>query len=299
MSDEMKRELSFHDNIEFLFRDAEANSEKQVSQINELVASGIDLMIVCPNEVLPLTPVIGKVFDSGTPVVVVDRRIDSKKYTAFIGASNFEVGQNAGIYAASLLKGKGNIIEMAGLPAGASPPIDRHNGFMNIISRYPGLHHVKLVDNREDEEKVLRDFKDIDLIYAQNDMMAAEAYAICKKLGLENKIRIIGIDGLPTRGGGLEMVENGVIAATVLYPTGGQEAILTAVNILEGKAFRKDNQLSTTIIDSSNIRITRLQNDKVIAQQTDIDRRQQKIEEPPFRLHSAFPSSWQRSFFIF
>jgi signal transduction histidine kinase/DNA-binding response OmpR family regulator len=276
---EMKRELSFHDNIEFLFRNAEANSDVQISQIQELVAAGIDLLIVCPNEVQPLTPVIGKLYDSGIPVVVVDRRIDSKKYTAFIGASNYEVGQNAGIYAASLLKGKGNIVEMAGLPAGASPPIDRHNGFMSIISNYPELRLVKLVDNLENEEKILRTNSGINLIYAQNDMMAQEAFTVCQKLGLEKRIRIIGIDGLPTKGGGLEMVDKGIIAATVLYPTGGQEAIMTAVNILEGKDFKKDNQLSTTIIDSSNIRITRLQNEKVIAQQADIDRRQQKIEE--------------------
>lgn len=275
---EMKRELSFHDNIEFLFRNAEANSDLQITQIGELVDAGIDLLIVCPNEVQPLTPVIGKLYDSGIPVVVVDRRIDSKKYTAFIGASNYEVGQNAGIYAASLLKGKGDIIEMAGLPAGASPPIDRHNGFMSIIADYPGLRLVKLLDNLENEEKILRTNGDIDLIYAQNDMMAQDAYNVCRKLGLEKKVRIIGIDGLPTKGGGLEMVENGIISATVLYPTGGQEAIMTAVNILEGNKFRKDNQLSTTVIDSSNIRITRLQNEKVIAQQADIDRRQQKIE---------------------
>jgi signal transduction histidine kinase/DNA-binding response OmpR family regulator len=276
---EMKRELSFHDNVEFLFRNAEANSEKQISQINELVAAGIDLLIVCPNEVQPLTPVIGKVYDSGTPVVVVDRRIDSKKYSAFIGASNFEVGQNAGAYAASLLKGKGNILEVAGLPAGASPAIDRHNGFMNIISGYPGLRLVKMVNNPDSEEKTLKAITGIDLIYAQNDLMAKEAFAVCKSLGLEKKIRIIGIDGLATPGGGLEMVDKRIIAATVLYPTGGQEAIITAMNILEGRNFKKDNQLSTTVIDSSNIRITRLQNEKVIAQQNDIDRRQKKIEE--------------------
>ncbi|MET0634824.1 MAG: substrate-binding domain-containing protein [Chitinophagaceae bacterium] len=279
MLEEMKRELSFHNNIEFIYRDADAISERQVSQIGELVASGIDLLIVCPNEVEPLTPVIGKIYDSGIPVVVVDRRINSKKYTAFIGASNYEVGQNAGVYAASLLKGTGNIIEMSGLPAGASPPIDRHNGFMNIISKYPGLRLVKQVDNLEDEEQVLKSDEGINLIYAQNDQMALEAFNICRKLGLEKKIRIIGIDGLPTRGGGLEMVEKGTIAATVLYPTGGQESILTAVNILEKGHFLKDNQLSTTIIDSSNIRITRLQNQKVTSQQNDIDRRQHKIEQ--------------------
>jgi len=276
---EMKRELSFHNNLKLLFRDADASSEKQVTQIQELFDQHVDLLIVTPNEARPLTPIIEKVFESGIPVVIVDRKIDSKKYTAFIGASNFEVGQDAGLYAASILKGKGNIIEMAGLPAGASPAIDRHKGFMDAISHYPGLNYVRKVDNLQKEEEALRTISDLDLVYAQNDPMARDTYNLCKKLGIEKRIKIIGIDGLPIKDGGLDMVANKYISATVLYPTGGQEAILTAVKILEGRSFEKDNQLSTTIIDSTNIRITRLQNEKVLAQQMDIDRRQQKIEE--------------------
>jgi len=283
---EMKRELSFRNNIEFIYRDADGSSEKQIEHINELAKNNVDLLIVSPNEVRPLTPVIEKVFESGIPVVVVDRRIDSKKHTAFIGASNFQVGENAGIYAAAVLKGKGNVIEVTGMPD-ASPVIDRHNGFMKIISQYPEIKYLKKIDNYSSAENApgneveayLETNTNIDLIYTQNDFMAFSVYSICKKLNLQNKIKIIGIDGLPSKGGGLDMVANKYISATVLYPTGGQEAILTAVNILEKRIFEKDNQLATTIIDSTNIRITKLQNEKVLSQQKDIDRRQQKIEE--------------------
>lgn len=279
MLEEMKRELSFHPNIELIFKDARANSDTQIAQIGELTRQKIDLLIVTPNEVKPLTPVIEKIYDAGIPVVVVDRLIDSKKYTAFIGASNYEVGKDAGLYAASMLKGKANIIEMAGLPAGASPAIDRHKGFMDAIAPYPGLNYIKKFDTLVNLEYALKTNNSIDLVYAQNDFMAMDAYNICKKLGIEKRVKIIGIDGLSIKNGGLDMVANKYISATVLYPTGGQEAILTAVDILENKPFERDNQLSTTIIDSTNIRITKLQNEKVIAQQKDIDRRQQKIEE--------------------
>jgi signal transduction histidine kinase/DNA-binding response OmpR family regulator len=276
---EMKRELSFHDNIELLYRNADANSRTQIAQIRDLVKQHIDLLIVTPNEVKPLTPIIEQVYASGIPVVVVDRRIDSRDYTAFIGASNYEVGQDAGLYAASLLKGKGDIIEIAGLPAGASPAIDRHNGFMNAISRYPGLHYLEKLEEQQHLEETLRTAKDLALIYAQNDFMALDAYKMCKKLGIEKRVRIIGIDGLSIPGGGMDMVADRYLAATVLYPTGGQEAIQTAVSILQNRYFEKDKQLSTTVIDSTNIRITKLQNEKVLAQQKDIDRRQKRIEE--------------------
>jgi signal transduction histidine kinase/DNA-binding response OmpR family regulator len=282
MLDEMKRELSFHDNIDFIYKDADGTSQNQVDQIKELINQKIDLLIVSPNEVTPLSPIIQKIYNSNIPVVVVDRRTDSKKYTAFVGASNYEVGENAGKYAVSLLKGKGNVIELTGLPD-ASPVIDRHDGFMKAISNYREIKYINKLDANskpflEKEEEALKS-GNIDLIYAQNDFFAFDAFKICKKLGLEKTIKIIGIDGLPIKGGGLDMVANNYISATVLYPTGGQEAIQTAVNILESKPYQKENHLATTIIDSTNVRIMKLQNEKVLAQQKDIDRRQKKIED--------------------
>ena len=284
MLDEMKRELSFHDNISFIYKDANASSQIQIQQIEELVRQKIDLLIVSPNEVKPLSPVIEKVFQSGIPVVVVDRRTNTKDYTAFVGASNFEVGQNAGRYANYLLHGKGNIMEVTGIPD-ASPVIDRHNGFMDVISHYPQMNYVKKFENYSLEKKYneIEDYlkinTNIDLIYAQNDFMAFDIYKICKQLNLQNKIKIIGIDGLPLQGAGLDMVANKDIAATVLYPTGGQEAILTAYNILENKPYQKENQLFTTIIDSSNVRIMKLQSQKILSQQKDIERQQNILND--------------------
>ena len=293
MLDEMKRELSFHNDINLIYKNADGSSKKQIQQIQELLNEKINLLIVSPNEVQPLSPIIEKVYDSGIPVVVVDRRINSEKYTAFVGASNFEVGQNAGRYAVSLLKGKGNVMEVTGLPD-ASPVIDRHDGFMSIISNYPSIiFRTKIINysttkslTENPVEEYLKTNPDINLIYAQNDFMASDIYKICKQLGLAQKIEIIGIDGLPLKGAGIDMVANKNIVATALYPTGGKEAIQIAANILEHKPYKKENQLPTIIIDSNNVRITKLQNEKLLAQQNDIDRSQAKIEEQQVITHN-------------
>jgi signal transduction histidine kinase/AraC-like DNA-binding protein/CheY-like chemotaxis protein/ABC-type xylose transport system substrate-binding protein len=280
---EMKRELSFHENVEFIYRDAEADSKKQLKQIEELATLNIDLLIVSPNEIQPLSSGIEKIFDSGIPVVLVDRGINSKKYTAFIGASNFEVGQNAGRYSVSILKGKGNVIEVMGL-SDASPFIDRHRGFMDIISQEPGINYLRKFDDhavnyKKDLANTLLTEKNIDLIFAQTDYIALDVYKICKQTGVDKKIKIIGVDGLPSDTLGMGMVANKFLAATVLYPTGGQEAIITAMKILEHQPYIKENLLATSIIDSANVRIMKLQYDKVLTQQEDIDKRQKKIEE--------------------
>lgn len=283
MLEEMKRELSFHENVEFIYLDAEGDSKKQLEQINELSELDIDLLIVSPNEMQPLSSSIEKIYDAGIPVILVDRGITSKKYTAFIGASNFEVGQNAGRYAVSTLKGKGNVIEVMGL-SDASPFIDRHKGFMEIISHHPGINYLKKLDDhatnyKKDLATTLLTEKNIDLIFAQSDYIALDVYKTCKQIGIEKKIKIIGVDGLPLDSLGMGMVTNKFIAATVLYPTGGQEAIITAMKILNNQPFDKENILATSIIDSANVRIMKLQYDKVLAQQQDIDKRQKKIEE--------------------
>lgn len=283
MMNEMKMELSFHNNVEFIYKEAGGNSQNQIRQIEELVNQPINLLIVSPNEAKPLSQIIQKVYDSGIPVVVVDRKTTSNKYTAFIGAENLEVGQNAGRYAVSALKGKGNVLEVTGLPD-ASAFIDRHNGFMNVISKYPGIKYLKNIDGysspfKDKEEDIIKGIKNLDLIFAHNDFMALDVYKICKKLGLDKTIKIIGVDGLPLKDAGLDMVANKYISATILYPTGGQEAIVTAINILENKPYQKANRLLTTVIDSSNVRLMQSQSEKVLSQQRDIEERQKKIEQ--------------------
>ena len=114
MQREMDRELSFHPEIELVVKDASLSSEKQKEQIQELINDKIDLLIASPAEAEPIAPVIDKAYAAGIPVILVDRNTLSKNYTAFIGASNYKIGLDAGAYANTLLKGKGNVMEIAG-----------------------------------------------------------------------------------------------------------------------------------------------------------------------------------------
>ncbi len=286
MQREMEREFSFHPELEIITTNAHLNSALQIKQIQELVNDKIDLLIVSPNEAEPLTPVIDKVYKEGIPVIVVDRNILSKNYAAFIGASNYKVGSAAASYANALLKGNGNIVEVNGALKGSSADIQRHQGFMDFIKSHPGLT-VKgrcIVDTVRGEivdqlTPFLKANNDIELMYCHDDRVAFTASKLCSKLGLSDKIAIIGIDGLPGTNNGIDLVERGLLKATILYPNGGKEAIETAVNILNNKPYKKEIELATTIIDSSNVRMMKMQNEKLFAQQQDIDKRQKRIEE--------------------
>ena len=282
---DMKREMAFHPDIDFFYTDAKDNSQLQAQQVKELMNEHIDLLMISPNEAQPLTGVVEDAFNKGIPVIVIDRTIASELYTSFIGANNFEVGKIAGDYAASLLHGKGNIMEVIGRP-GSTPAIARQKGFRESLGKFPGINITSEVygnwlkdDAAAELMKVKNKLTQADLVFAQNDVMALGTYRVCKTLGIENKVKILGVDGQPGPGSGLELVSSKMITATMLYPTGGEEAIRTAFKILNGESFNKQNTLQTLVIDSTNVRPMQLQSDKIDDQQKDIEKQQALLKE--------------------
>jgi signal transduction histidine kinase/AraC-like DNA-binding protein/CheY-like chemotaxis protein len=283
MLEEMKRELSFHPDVSFVYKQADGNSEKQISQVKELLSQRIDILIISPNEAEPLTPIVEETFNSGIPVIVVDRKITSPLYTAYVGGDNYEIGKMAGQYVINVLKGKGNIIEVTGLPK-STPAIERDRGFVDAIKNYPSLNIAKRINGewykqkaKEEVSKIAVDYRNIDFVFAHNDMMAWSTYDVYKSKGLPLP-KIIGVDGLPCNGCGMQFVSDKSITATMLYPTGGEEAIRTAIKILNKEDFKKENNLQTTVIDSSNVRLMQLQSSKVATQQKSIERQHQMLE---------------------
>jgi signal transduction histidine kinase/CheY-like chemotaxis protein/AraC-like DNA-binding protein len=288
MVEEMQREISFYRNydITFIVKDAQDDNNQQIKDIQDLILEGIDLLIVSPNEAQQLTATVEEVFDRGIPVIVIDRKINSSKYTAFIGADNLSIGNEAGYFAEELLKGKGNVLEITGL-AGSTPAIERSKGFHDIIDRFPDIQTTKIIEGDWLEEKTRRitdslfhAFSDFNLIFAHNDFMAYAASVSVRQHNI--KTYIIGVDGLNTPKGGVNMVLEGFIDGTVLYPTGGDRAIQLAFDILTGKPFEKNINLSTYRIEKTNARTIWLQGEQVRSQQQKIDNQVNQLDSLSF-----------------
>ena len=281
---EMRRELAFHPEIELLYKEAQDNSQLQVKQIRELLDAGIDLLIVSPNEAEPLTPIVEEAFQKGLPVIVVDRKIASSSYNNYIGADNYALGKMAGEYASQLLKGKGNIIEITGLPT-SSPALERARGFADAVSLIPGINITHTVSGdwvkpiaKKTLEKISTSLSATQLIFAHNDNMASGAYEVSRAAGYPG-IKIIGVDALPGKGSGMEFVRERILTASMLYPTGGTESIRNAAKILSGQPVNKETILQTLVVDSGNVRMMQLQTDKINSQQEDIGRQQEMLAE--------------------
>ncbi|HZL11771.1 MAG TPA: substrate-binding domain-containing protein [Prolixibacteraceae bacterium] len=284
MEREMETELMFHEELSLVIKQAEDNSQLQIEQIKELVNMGVDLLIVSPNEINPIQPVIEEAYNKGIPVILIDRRIGSDLYTAYVGGDNYLIGKVAANYIANRLGNKGKIIEILGAMS-MSPARERTNGFNDVLKQYPELINVKKIDTNWDGNiifdsipAILNRYPDVKAIYSFNDNTARDASRIVKKSLGDNKILIIGIDGLPNEEGGIQLVEEGIISATLIYPTGGKEAIQIASKILHKEPFKKENLLPTTIIDRSNVEITRLQFNNISALQSDIVKSKHMLE---------------------
>lgn len=269
MNSEMKREALFHPDIAVNIRCAHDNSKKQAKDIEELIADGADLLIISPNEADELTPAIEKAFDKGIPVVLVDRRINSNKYTAYIGADNYRMGYRAGQYIGARLNGHGTIAEISGLKA-STPAVERHRGLTDALRDYPNIRIVASADagwfGKEAEtafDSINNLGRHIDLVFAHNDHMALGARRAADRIGIGSSILFVGFDALPGKGLGVESVMEGKLDATFIYPTGGDKAIEVASAILHKRPYERENILSTDLVTKDNARIMQMQTEHI------------------------------------
>lgn len=265
MNEEILREAMFYDGVSVEIRSAGDDNRKQAEDVHYFMDKGVDLLIISANEAAPMTPIVEEAYQKGIPVIMVDRKILSDKYTAYIGADNYEIGRAVGNYIVSRLNGKGNVVELTGL-SGSTPAMERHQGFMAAISHFPD---IKLIDKADaawerepavaEMDSMLRRHTKIDAVYAHNDRIAPGAYQAAKKVGREDEMIFVGIDALPGKGNGLDLVLDSVLDATFIYPTNGDKVMQLAMNILENKPYPKETVMNTAVVDHTNAHVMQLQ----------------------------------------
>lgn len=268
LNDELVMGTYQHENVTLKFASANDDDKLQSVQIQQFVNEGVDLLIVSPNQMHTAAADIKRAYEKGIPVILFDRKTASNQYTAFIGADNLEAGRVMGDFIARQLHGRGTVVEILGLQ-NSSPTIDRHKGFVQAISRYPG---IKLIDKRyagwlKDRaeramDSVLTEHRHIDFVFGQNDRMAIGALQAAERRGIRG-IRFVGIDALPVPGGGLENVRDGRLLASYIYPTRGDLVMQLALNILEKRPYRRDNYLRSALVTRDNANVMLIQSEEM------------------------------------
>lgn len=297
---ELEMATYFNEGVELRMATANDDNKLQEKQIDSLANSGIDLLIVSPNQVNSVSAAINRTLEKKIPVILYDRKTDSQNFTAFMGADNILIGEMLAEYVAGQLNGRGNIVEIMGLK-GSSPAVERHEGFMNAIKRYPDIHVIasdagdwKEKSGAEAMKRILQKMEDspegmqkIDCIYGANDRMAVgarqtmEAYCSAhpdQKLYSTDNIIYLGVDALPNKDKGIGQVNDGILTASAIYPTQGPELIELALKILHGEEYDKVNMMQSSIVTSANARVLLQQHEEVVKRGEYLKKMHQRVD---------------------
>lgn len=286
MNSSMELQASLEPKIKLKISDANYDVEKQIKQIEYFISNQYDIIIVSPLQSKPITPVVNRAIEAGIPILLVDRKTEDQNYSAYLGADNIEVGRNAANYIiASKTKDSSRIVELRGLK-GSSPAEERTRGFSQIIEKHKTTSIVSVLEGDWEKESIIGQFRTLllneekpDFVFAHNDRMAQGAYEVARELGMEKDFEIIGVDGLNGPNGGIQMVKDEILMATILYPTGGEEAIKLAMKILNKESVPRNNILATTVIDKFNADIMSNQFDRIKEQQLEIENQLSAIKQ--------------------
>lgn len=286
LNQELRVAALYYNNMDLDIASANDDVRLQTDQINRFVDKGVDLLIVAPGQV-SISPAIDRAYEKGIPVIIFDRRTRSNKYTAYIGADNREIGASMGEYLAGALPKGGRLVELCGLSS-SSPAIERAEGFDSVVAVRPSIDIVAKLHADWTEQGGFRAMDsllrsphpDFDCLFAHNDRMAMGARRAAQQHGLDlQRIRFCGIDAMPQKGAGLELVKDGTLFASYIYPTRGDEVMRLAMNILEGKSYQRENRLSSALVTRDNARVLLMQNDETMRQQDHLATLRSRIDK--------------------
>lgn len=243
----------------------EVDVEKQMQIVENLLQTGVKALCLTPSGSREIVPAVVKANQAGIPVVVVDTRLDGAAATeagarvaSFVGSDNYEGGRLAGLHLVSLTGGRARVAVLEGIP-GHETGDSRLRGFKDAIKDSPGVTIVASQPANWERDlgfsvlqNMLQAHRDVDAVFACNDMMALGAVEAIRAAGLEGKVRVIGFDAVDDA---RKAIESGAMAASVAqFPAEmGRVAIESAARLLKGEAVPEDQRVRIELVTKAAV----------------------------------------------
>ena len=230
--------------VELIFSDAQQKQENQIKAIRTFIAQQVDVIGVSPIVETGWESVFQEAKEASIPIILVDRRADvpNDLYATHLGSDFVEEGRRAARVMATLLNGKGNIIELVGT-IDSAPANDRYLGFREVLLDYPDMKIIasKSADftrakGKEVMEEFLEQYGDqIDALYAHNDDSAIGAIKAIEEYGLNpgEDIIIVSIDAI--RDAFQAMIDGKLNATVECNPLLGPQFFELALKVVNGE----------------------------------------------------------------
>lgn len=262
-SESMKSEAAKRsDKYNFVYTDAQSQTAKQISDVEDLIARKVDAIFLAPREAEGFSGIFQSAKEAKIPVILIDREATGKAGTDFVTVikSDFvEEGKRAGEWLAKQTNGKAGIVELKGT-TGSSVANDRSKGFMDVINQHPEMKIIASQDanfTRAEGQKVMENIiqaqgKAITAVYAHNDEMALGAIQALKAAGMNpgKDVLIVSVDGQKSA---LQAIIDGDMNATVeCNPRFGPIAFETLEKYWKGEPIPPQIINEDRFFDSSN-----------------------------------------------
>jgi ribose transport system substrate-binding protein len=227
------------DGINLITVDAQNDAAKQIAGVEDLIQKRVSVILLNPTDSDAVANVVKEATAAGIKVISLDRAVNGAEVSSHIASDNAAGGRMAGEFLLNKLGGKGNLVELEGIP-GSSAARERGEGFDAVIAGKPGVKLVAKQPANFDRaqglsvmENILQGNKDIQGVFAQNDEMALGAERAIEEAGLKN-VDIVGFDATPNA---VAAVKAGRLAATVQQKPEliGKMGVDTARLLIEGK----------------------------------------------------------------
>ena len=197
MINSARAEVARHPNVQIIVTDGKVDVVKQSGDIADLLAQGVDAIVMSPVEDAGLRAAARKAMSAGKPVIVLDRDVSVDK-TLFMGQSNVTMAAGVARVLVEQLKTKygrpmGNVVEITGL-LGSTPAQGRHEGFESVVKQYPGIKVLATGDGqwiREPAVKLMEDwlvrFPKIDAVFSHAEESSWGAQLAIERAGRKNE----------------------------------------------------------------------------------------------------------------
>lgn len=238
----------------------EIDVEKQVQIIENLLQTGIQVLIVTPSGSREIATAIAKANRANVPVIVVDTRVDPRtvadnklKIETFIGSDNYEGGRQAGDYVAKISGGKARVAVIEGIP-GHETGDSRLRGFRDAIGSHPGITIVASQPANWERDQgftvfqnMLQAHPELDTVFACNDLMALGAVEAIAAAGRSGRIRVVGFDALDDA---RKAIEAGRMEGSVAQSPRemGRVAVQSAARLLRGESLPPDQKVPIALV---------------------------------------------------
>lgn len=253
---EVRDEILKHPEFKFVYSDGRGQTSLMIRQIEKFIKQKVDLLIVGTNNEKTIVPAVTKAYQSGIPVIILDRGILSDQYTTYIKYNNREIGQIAGRFIAEKLQGNGQVLLFEGVP-NTNVTNQRTIGFLDEINKYKNIRIVRRTGNflRKDAiyemEKLLKNNVRFDAVFSESDSMLSGVRLVLARYRIDPaSIVMVGVDYISEA---RAAILDGSQMATVTYPLGGKTSVEIAVKILNKEPVPRQVHMPFQLVTKYNV----------------------------------------------